>query len=498
MAHFRQGNMEAAQANFDAFLVLQPNSGPALFRISLIRARQSRFRAAIVLARRALAQAPDQAEILTHLARCLLMCGQLESARSIATRALSFPRENAAALDLLAAVMTRLNEQVLAKQLFDEAIALDPTQASLYFNRALAQKQFGFADAAEPDLETCIKLSPDHAKAHWTLAVLRPQDQMHNHIARLRACLARSTRGTSDDELLALALFKELDDLADVEAAWTALDRGIGSRRARRIASGHDREFSPDALIEICDETFCSARASEKSGAGTVFVFGMPRAGVPTLGNLLSKHAMIQHVGTLAAFSRLVSEQLGRDSGLPFDAVTFEKCRTLDFEQLGLRYLRAVSPANGKQLLICESQPMNFLLAAFIARALPGARMLHLVRDPTDVCVSILGHAGGEAEIPCHDPGKLAEYYLAYDRLIQHWHKALPGSIMDVSFESLVEKPEMVLRVVCGFLGIRYASAMHMDLRQQANSIGRGRRYISRLPALSAGLKPILGSSRNG
>ena len=58
---------------------------------------------------------------------------------------------------------------------------------------------------------------------------------------------------------------------------------------------------------------------------------------------------------------------------------------------------------------------------------------------------------------------------------MRHWHGVLPGRIMDVSYESLVEQPEMVLRVVCAFLGIRYASALRTGLRLHARSIGRGR-----------------------
>jgi len=480
--------MEAAQANFEALLAREPGSGPVRFRLSIVHARRGRLLTAIALAEQALSDEPDRIEVLTHLARCHLLCGHPEAARRLATQALSLPRKQPAALDSLGVVLTRLDEPVLAMELFDQAIALDPDQASRYFNRALAHKQFGQSDAAERDLESCIALKPGHAKAHWMLSTLRTQDLGCNHLQRLRAQLDRTDRSPGEQELLALALFKELDDLADVSAAALALQRGIASRGA---ASTRDAPGATDALIAVCDEGFSRPRPLAKGGAAPVFILGMPRSGVALLGKLLSRHSKLQHLGFQPVFSRLLSQELGRDPTRRFDAEMFEQCRAIDFESLGRRYLAEVSPAAGKQLVICESHPMNFQLAGFIARALPGARMLHLMRDPIDNCVSILGHAGAETRLPDHDPAQLAACYREYQRLMQHWHQVLPDRIFDVSYESLVEKPEMVLRVVCSFLGIRYGSALRMGLQLHRRSIGRGARYAPYLPGLAAGLDPL-------
>ena len=123
--------------------------------------------------------------------------------------------------------------------------------------------------------------------------------------------------------------------------------------------------------------------------------------------------------------------------------------------------------------------------------------MLHMVRDPVDTCVSILGHAAGDVILPSHDPAELAACYLDYHRLMEHWQQVLPGRIMDVNYESLIEKPDMILRVVCAFLGIRYASALRMGLKLHQRSIGRGQRYLAGLPALAAGLAPLERQSRS-
>ncbi|TAN02581.1 MAG: sulfotransferase, partial [Rhodanobacteraceae bacterium] len=42
-------------------------------------------------------------------------------------------------------------------------------------------------------------------------------------------------------------------------------------------------------------------------------------------------------------------------------------------------------------------------------------------------------------------------YYVQFDRLFAHWREVLPGRIMEVSYESLVQAPEPTLRRVVGF-----------------------------------------------
>lgn len=496
MSHFRQGNMEAAQANFEAMVGRDPGCGPARFRLSMVHSRRGRHLAAIESARLALLDDPQRIELITHLARCHLMAGQPELARVLATRALALPRDNPVVLDSLAVLMTRLDEPSLAMELFDQAIALDSRQASMYFNRALAQRQFGMIEGAESDLEACIARNPGHAKAHSALAHLRTQDLIGNHVSRLRQAVESAPSATPESELLTLALFKELDDLGDIDGARLALTQAIASRRQRNGAGGSAREGLVEAVAEQCDESFCRPRTASSIGPTPLFVFGMRRSGVALLGKLLSRHSRVRHLGQQQPFSRLLSQQLGRDSVQPFTAQDISACSGIDFEELGRRYLSEVSAAGDRPLLICESQPMNFQLAGLIARALPRARMLHVVRDPLDNCLSLLAHADGDAGLPVHDPGALAASYLDYHRLMQHWQQVLPGRMIDVSYESLVEKPEMVLRVVCSFLGIRYGSALRMGLQLHQHSVGRGRRYAPVLPALESGLAPLHRQSR--
>jgi len=58
--------------------------------------------------------------------------------------------------------------------------------------------------------------------------------------------------------------------------------------------------------------------------------------------------------------------------------------------------------------VLTEKLPSNFLNLGFIARALPHARILHMVRDPVDTCFSNLRTMFSDVNTFSYDQRELA------------------------------------------------------------------------------------------
>lgn len=67
------------------------------------------------------------------------------------------------------------------------------------------------------------------------------------------------------------------------------------------------------------------------------------------------------------------------------------------------------------------------MVAGLIRRALPKARLLHMARDPMDVCFSNFRAMLGARYAYSFDLQMLAEHFRQYRRLMAHWHAAMPG-----------------------------------------------------------------------
>ena len=80
-----------------------------------------------------------------------------------------------------------------------------------------------------------------------------------------------------------------------------------------------------------------------------------------------------------------------------------------------------------------DKLPFNFLYAGLIHLALPRARIINLQRHPLDTCYAVYKQLFKDAYPFSYDLEELAQYYVAYDRLMRHWHAVMPGVILDAA-----------------------------------------------------------------
>jgi hypothetical protein len=107
---------------------------------------------------------------------------------------------------------------------------------------------------------------------------------------------------------------------------------------------------------------------------------------------------------------------------------------------------------------VTEKLPPNLINAGFIAKALPHARILHMVRDPRDTCFSNLRTYFNRTATYSYDQLQLAGYYRQYRELMRHWHAVMPGRILDVDYDELVNHPEASTGKVLAFCGLPFES----------------------------------------
>ena len=85
---------------------------------------------------------------------------------------------------------------------------------------------------------------------------------------------------------------------------------------------------------------------------------------------------------------------------------------------------------------------MNYLYLGAIRRALPGARLVLLRRDPLDSCFAMYRTLFASAYPFSYDLREVARYYCAYQRLIDYWRSLLGEALFVVQYEQLVEYPK--------------------------------------------------------
>ena len=450
---------------------------------------------------RAAHYSPERADYLAQYARALAIAFRMQEALQVADAAMRLPCDDAVACDTLGVVYSRANMHAQAAEAFRRAVERMPGHANYRFNLATSLVFYGQLEAAEREFEACLAADPRYWRAHVSLAQLRRQSLDRNHIDRLEAIIPAQSHDDEAQLYLNVALAKEYEDIGEYPHAFDHYQAGKSAHR-KHIGDTVARDAAMfDAIRRYFDGLAGAARGDESGEP--IFVMGMPRTGTTLVDRILSAHPEVHSAGELNNFGVVVQMMGQRPARTLADSLEALGSRQPDWARLGRHYIDSTRPNTGHTPRFTDKLPHNFLYAGFIARALPNARLLCLRRDAMDTCLSnfrqlfALESPNYDYSFDILDTGR---YYLQFDRLMRYWREAMPGRILELDYESLVDEQEARTRELLEFCGLPWdgrclsfednaapvatASAVQVRSGMNRDSLQRWKRYGARLDPL--------------
>jgi hypothetical protein len=154
-----------------------------------------------------------------------------------------------------------------------------------------------------------------------------------------------------------------------------------------------------------------------------------------------------------------------------------------------------------------DKMPNNFPHIGLLALTLPQARIIDARRHPLDACLSCYRQLFAKGQNFTYDLTEIGEYYLQYQRMMDHWEAVLPGRVLTVQYEEVVtDFPNQVRRLLefCGLpwedaclrfyesdRPVRTPSSEQVRQPIYDRSIGHWRHYAGQLDELLAVIEPI-------
>ncbi|TPG09840.1 sulfotransferase family protein [Rhodanobacter glycinis] len=469
------GQWDAAKAAFEELVQRAPRDVPLRMELADLMLRRGQMRAASSQLLQAAPLLPNDVPMIAELAWRLSMTGETLAMRACAERLERAPDPPGWVLAEQAHLRWMLGDIPAARARMDLAVAAGiDSQTEYYLNAMLLQFTGRLAEAEVALLET-LRRWPDYGDAAVILANLRRQTAATNHLGFLRERLGRLPRDSTDMRAgltrakFESAIFKVFDDLGRHDEAWQALERSNALMHSFLPYDADSEAAVTDALIEVSATALSGKTGSTTfDGPMPIFIVGMPRSGSTLLDHMLSAHSAVTSAGEINDFQRQlhwIADVAPR--GNPSLLKILERTGQLDFDELGARYLMQTQwRAQGRKYFI-DKLPINVRMVPFIRRALPRAPILHLARDPMDVCYSNLKIMFGSASPYCYDMQAVSHYYGQYARLTNHWREALPNAMLDIPYASLVRDPEATMRQVLGHCGLEIEEAC---LRPELNT----------------------------
>lgn len=465
---FADGDLAPAEEIIRNYLRKDGDNVGALRLLARIRRDRDAPGEAEALLKSVVERAPDYHAARLDYAMVLLQQQKHLQARQEAERLLEHEPHNREYLKQYGAAciglgdyepLIALYETLLAGQCQSEAEVAD-----LRLWRANALKITGRRQEAVADYRAALTARPDYGVAWFSLANLKTHRFTDDDIARMRGVESRPGVQDMDRVYLCFALGKALEDRRDYAASWEHYERGNALRRA---ASRHRPEAAESCAVRL-KQVFTGDFFAARAGWGVddpapIFVLGLPRSGSTLIEQILASHPRVEGTQELAEIDRYASELCGRDPdcGLPLDPDAVRRLTAGEARALGERFLAETRTYRrlGRAFFI-DKAPNNFWHIGLIHLILPRATIIDVRREPMACGFSNLKQLfGGANQEFAYGMDHVARHYRAYLGLMRHWDAVLPGRVLRVQYEDVVEDLEGSVRRMLKHCGLPFEPA---------------------------------------
>ena len=467
---FSDGDLSAAESILRAFLLRCGDHAEALRLLARILHKRDELIEAELLLEVALKLTPNYlAARLDHVS-VLIDEQKYLHAREEIENLLKLEPGNNYYLSLCAAACVGLGEHERAISLYRQLLATSPSSADLHVSLGHALKTVGRQKEAIKSYQLAATLRPSFGDAWWSLANLKTYRFSQSEIERMLAQEASPAGHPVDRYHLCFALGKAFEDREEYAESWQFYERGNALKRAESHYHPEISETNTRKQIEVCTEQFFASRAGVGvQDPGPIFVVGLPRSGSTLIEQILASHSQVEGTHELSELQRIALEigrrQLGcrdpllcteRDDSYPGVLAEFAP---EDFRSLGERYMMETRPYRKHKPFFIDKMPNNFRHIGLIHLMLPNAKIIDVRREPMACCFSNLKQLFASGQEFSYSIGDIAHYYRTYLELMRHWDAVLPGRVLRVWYEEVVEDLQGNVKRILEFCGLGFEPA---------------------------------------
>ncbi len=403
--------------------------------------------------RQAYELAPENDNILHMIGVAFLSAGRGRDAEPWLRQ---FAKKNANSSIAVFDLSISLQQQVRldeAAVLYQRAIELDPDNAPAIAALARFHRNYNRYDEALTLItEALDRLGPHPALAAVYSRLCDREGKVDEGIRVIRGILDDSDALTPQRSV---GLFFGLGRLEEREGnydqAWDAFTRG------NQLFPSLYQPQQQELLTEELKNTFnaWSLSTMPKATIPTdkpVFVVGMPRSGTTLVEQILSSHPECFGAGELLTVSQMAGELSRRLGGRWPTAISN---LTPDLaNEFSSRYLELINSLAPDAKRVVDKLPHNFKYIGLMSALFPGARVIHCIRNPLDVCVSNYGTPLSPQHTWRPRLETLAHAYNQYRSIMEHWRADATIPILDVVYEDTVGDVERQARRIVDFVGL--------------------------------------------
>jgi len=463
---FSDGDLAAAEKMIRAFLLAHGDHIEAMRLLARIGAALEVFDDAELLLAAVLERVPDYSAARYDYASVLLGRHKYSEALIELDKLLGVDPANRQYRTLQASAVVGLGDHPRAIALYEDLLRDAPARsanaAELRLSIAHSLKTLGRGPDAIGEYRAATRERADFGDAYWSLANLKTYRFTDAELDSMRAAEALPATGLVDRYHLCFALGKAYEDRGEYAESWGYYQRGNALKRAESRYRPEVIELNTANQKSVCTRKFFEQRlGSGVASTAPIFVLGLPRSGSTLIEQILASHSAVEGTQELAEIPRYVLELQGRERDFesPRYPAVLAHVPAAQFVRFAERYLEDTRVYRTGKPRFIDKMPNNFRHIGFIHLMFPNAKIIDARREPMACCFGNLKQLFARGQEFTYSIQDIARYYRTYLELMEHWDTVLPGRVLRVHHEDVVDDLERSVRRILDFCELPFEPA---------------------------------------
>ena len=411
----------------------------------------------------ALELSPNHIPARSQYLNLLIRLGKYKAAELQVEKLLNEQPENLSFTMAKANVLTGLGKIDQAIPLFEQVIQQNDQIAGFHLQLGHALKAAGNITKAVEAYQQAYKINPSFGDAFWSLANTKTYRFSDDEIAQMQNQQHNKDIATIDKVQLHFATGKAFEDRKEYDLAFNAYQQGNSLQHASNGFDIAKIEQQVEEQIASCTpELFENRGHLGLNAPDPIFIVGLPRAGSTLLEQILASHSQVDGTMELHNILGLASRLRGRNIQTEQGSSESQYPKNLHsidqnyFKRFGQQFIDETRVYRENAPFFIDKMPNNFLHLGLIKLILPNAKIIDARRSPMACCFSGFKQLFAEGQDFSYNLDDLGRYYQAYLKLMAHWDKVLPGFVLTVKHEDVVDDLEKQVRRMLDFCGLPF------------------------------------------
>jgi len=472
---------EKAILNFTTALRLEKNYNEARGNLGSALLLIGNVDEAIVQIEQALKENPKNSMAWNSLGNAKDQKLQYQDALLAFRKAIEITPNYINAYNSLGVLLNKLNDKDEADKVFKKGLSLSPNDTDLLINygyllgeqgkltdaidnisKGLQSNQYpidakhrlgnlksnnGDIKGAIALIEEAINEDPSLSEAYRSLSLIYKFKKSDKLIETMKKRLMDSSATTYDHAHLGFALGKSLHDIKKYDEAFEAYKIGNRARRSELNYDSKEHSASIEKIKLIYSENKQTIIDKRVENTVPIFIVGMNRSGTTLVEQILSSHSYVTGAGELPNINNAGLDNLKKNSGWT----------SSELLNTSLKYSKVLNEISNKTKFVTDKLPVNFKWIGLIKKLYPDAKIIHVIRDPMDTCLSNYRNyftATGNAY--AYNQEELARFFLDYRNLMDFWYNMFPNQIYACDYNFLTLNQETETRSLLNYCDLNW------------------------------------------